>query len=106
LGAVEALGAQPHGDRERALAVVAEDDDVGVGVELGVGAGGDVAHGHKERIGKACGVELPGLADVEEGGRVWGLRAELDEGLGRDLGVEGIGGLIGHGVRISPGRCV
>jgi hypothetical protein len=45
---VKALLAEPHGYGEGALAVVAEDDDGAVGVELGVGAGGDVTHGHGE----------------------------------------------------------
>ena len=71
LGAVEALVAEPHGDGEGALAVMAEDDDVGVGVEFGVGAGGDFAHGHQQGVGQAGGLELPWLADVQEDGGVW-----------------------------------
>ncbi len=39
-------------------------DDGGVGVELLVGAGGDLAHGHEERVGQAGGLVLPGLAHV------------------------------------------
>ena len=69
--------------------MVADDDDGGVGVELGVGAGGDVAHGHVDGVGQGRGVELPGLADVEEDGGVgrWS-GAELGEGLRGDFGVE------------------
>src|SRR5438309_81976 len=48
LGVVEALRAEPHGDGERTLAVVAEDDDVVVGIEFGEGARGDLAHGHED----------------------------------------------------------
>jgi hypothetical protein len=44
--------------------VVAHDDDRGVGVEFGVGAGGDLAHRHKEGVGEAGGLVLPGLTDV------------------------------------------
>jgi hypothetical protein len=39
--------------------VVADDDDGGVGIELGVGAGWDVAHGHEEGVGEAGGVIFP-----------------------------------------------
>ena len=87
LGLVEALLAQPHGDVEGAGSVVAEDDDVGVGVELLVGAGGDVAHGHEDGVGEVGGLELPGLADVEEDGGI-GLGAEFSEGFGGYLGRE------------------
>ena len=90
LGALEALVAEPHGHGERALAVVTEDNDGGVGVELGVGAGGDVAHGHQDGVRQGGGVELPGLANVEEDRGVgrWG-GAELGEGLRGDFRVEG-----------------
>jgi hypothetical protein len=64
LDLLEALVAQPHSDTEGAGAVMAENDDRGVGVELGVGAGGDFAHGHEERVGEAGGLVLPGFADV------------------------------------------
>ncbi len=83
---VEALVAEPHGDGEGAGSVVAEDDDGGVGVELLVGAGGDFAHGHEERVGEAGGLVLPGFADVEEEWGV-GLLALLCEGFCGDLGV-------------------
>ena len=68
--------------------MMADDDDVGVGIEFGVGAGGDVAHRHQEGIGQVGGLEFPRLADVEEEGCVL-LRggAELGEGLRSDLGV-------------------
>ena len=65
LGVVEALFAEPHGYGEGALAVVAEDDDGLVGVELGVGAGGNVAHRHGDAAEGGFG-EFPGFADVEE----------------------------------------
>ena len=78
---VEALVAEPHGDVEGAGAVVAHDDDGLVGVEFGVGAGGDVAHGHEEGVGEAGGLVLPGLADVEQEGGV-GLLTLLEEGFG------------------------
>jgi hypothetical protein len=64
LDLLEALIAEPHSDTERAGAVVAENDDGGVGVELRVGAGGDFAHGHEERVGEAGGLILPRLADI------------------------------------------
>src|SRR5216683_8439259 len=64
LGVLEALVAEPHGYAEGAGSVVAEDDDGGVGVELLVGAGGDLAHWHEERVGQAGGLVLPGLAHV------------------------------------------
>ena len=107
LSALEALAAEPHCDGERALAVVAENDDVGVGVEFGVGTRGDVAHGHEEGIGQAGGLKLPGLADVEEDGRVR-LRGgtELDEGLRGDLRIGRAGGRGGHGSRIPLERAV
>jgi hypothetical protein len=83
--------------------VVAEDDDVGVGVEFGVSAGGDVAHGHEERVGETCGLEFPRLADVEEDGGVGrGGGTEVEEGLRGDLGVEG-DWLRGHDSRIPLG---
>jgi hypothetical protein len=83
LGVVETLFAEPHGYGERALAVVAEDDDGLVGVELGVGAGGDVAHGHGEAA-EAGGFEFPGLADVEQEGWL-GLVALSEVGFGGDF---------------------
>ena len=83
---VETLVAEPHGDAEGARAVVAEDDDGGVGVELLVGTGGDFAHGHEKGIGEAGGLVLPGFADVEEKSGV-GLLALLGEGTDGDLGV-------------------
>ncbi len=67
---IEALLPEPHGDVEGASAVVAEDDDGLVGVELLVGAGGDVAHGHEGGAGDGGGLSLPGLADVEQKRRI------------------------------------
>jgi hypothetical protein len=85
LSVIEALIAEPHGYREGAHSVMAEDDDVGVGIEFLIGARGDFAHGHEERVGEAGSLELPGFADIEQDGRV-GLLALLDEGFGCDLG--------------------
>ena len=65
--------------------MVAKDYDVGVGIKLLVSAGGDLAHGHQERVGKAGGLKFPRLADVEQDGRI-GLQAPLGEGFGRDFG--------------------
>ncbi len=64
LGVLEALVAEPHGDGEGARAVVAEDDDGLVGVELGVGAGGDLAHGDENGAGDGGGFRFPGFANV------------------------------------------
>jgi hypothetical protein len=51
--------------------VVAENEDVGVFVELFEGAGGDLVHRDEGGGGDVGGVELPGLADVEKEGRVF-----------------------------------
>ena len=72
LGLFEALLAEPGGDGEGAGAVVAEDENVPVFVELLVGAGGDFAHGDEGGVGEVGGLILPGLADVEEKRRVSG----------------------------------
>jgi hypothetical protein len=98
LSVVEALVAEPHGDGERALSVVADDDDGLVGVELGVGAGGDFAHGHEECVREAGELELDGFADVEQKGRV-GLVAKLEVGLGGDLRIKRE--YVGHDSRIN-----
>jgi hypothetical protein len=80
----EALLPEPHGDVEGARAVVAEDDDGLVGVELLVGAGGDVAHGHEGGAGDGGGLSLPGLADVEQKRRI-GVFEALGEGVDGDF---------------------
>ena len=80
---VEALFAEPHGYGEGALAVVAEDDDGLVGVELSVGAGGDVAHGHGDAAEAGFG-EFPGFANVEQEGWLR-LAALLEVGFGGDF---------------------
>ncbi len=64
LGVVEALDTQPHGDGKGAGAVVAEDDDGLVGIELGVSAGCDLAHGDEGGSGDGGGLGLPGLTNV------------------------------------------
>ena len=64
--------------------MVAHDDDGSVRIELGVGSGGDFAHGHKEPAGDAGGLELPGFADIQQEGRV-GLAALLGKDCGCDF---------------------
>ena len=67
--------------------MVAEDDDGLVGVELGVGAGGDFAHGHQQGSGEAGGLGFPGLADVEQE-RGLGIAALQEVSLGGDFRVK------------------
>lgn len=83
---VEALVAKPHGNAERAHSMMAEDYDMGVRVKLLMSAGCDLAHGHQERVGKAGGLKLPRLANIEQDGRIR-LRALLGKGFGGDFGV-------------------
>jgi hypothetical protein len=64
--------------------MVAEDYDGSIGVEFGVGAGGDFAHGHEEGVGDIGGLEFPGLAHVQKDWR-GGLLAELGEGFDGDF---------------------
>jgi len=64
LDVLEALVAEPHGNAERTCPVVAEDDYLLIWVEFRVGAGGDLAHGHEQRVGEGGGLVLPGLAYV------------------------------------------
>ncbi len=85
---VEALVAEPHGDGKGTGAVVAKDDVGRVGIELGVGAGRDLVHGDVEGIWEGGGGDLPGLAHVQENGRVGGLLAELEEGYRGDLWIK------------------
>ena len=84
LDVFEALLAQPHGDIERAHAVVAENDSGLVGVEF-LEARGDIAHGDMRRSGDSGDLELPGFADVKEQGRGW-LPASGGEAIDRDFG--------------------
>jgi hypothetical protein len=60
----KALITQPHGDAKGSGPVVAHDDDRGIRVEFGVGTGGNLSHGHEERVGEAGGLMLPRLTDV------------------------------------------
>jgi hypothetical protein len=60
----EALIAEPHGDAERTCSVVAEDDYLLIWIEFRMGAGGDLAHGHEQRVGEGGGLVLPGFAHV------------------------------------------
>lgn len=90
LDVIEALVAEPHGDGEGAGSVVAEDDVGEVRVELGVGAGGHLAHGDEGGTGDGGGGGFPGFADVEEGRwrRRCGLVAEEPhQSFGGDFGV-------------------
>jgi hypothetical protein len=70
LGVIEALIAEPHGYAEGAGSVVAEDYDGGVGVEFLMGARCYFSHGHKQSAGKAGGLVLPRLADIQEDGSI------------------------------------
>ena len=72
LGFVEALAAKPVGYGEGAGAVVADDKDGLFFVELLVGAAGDLVHGDDDAGLDVRGLKLPGLANVEEEGRVIG----------------------------------
>ena len=63
---LEALVAQPGGDVERTLTMMAQDHEALVGVELLVGARGDVAHGHQYTAGNARGLKFPRFAYVDE----------------------------------------
>lgn len=111
LGVLESLRAKPHGDGERADAVMAEDHYVGVGIEFGVRAGRDVAHGHEEGAGKGRSLRLPELANVQQyrgsGKRAFGKGGfageKPDVCLWCDLRVGTLNGKLGHGIRIYPG---
>ena len=43
----KALLPEPHGDVERTGTMVAKNDQGGIRIELGVGARGNIAHGHE-----------------------------------------------------------
>jgi hypothetical protein len=88
LGLCEALLTEPGGDAEGARAVMAEDGDGLVLVEFLVDAAGDVAHGDEGGAFDVRGLELPGLADVEQEGRV---------GFGEELFELGDGDFVVHG---------
>ena len=64
--------------------MVAEDYDRSIGIEFGMGAGGDLAHGHEEGVRDAGGLVLPGFTDVQQEGRI-GLLAQLGKSLGSDF---------------------
>ena len=63
---LEALIAKPDRNRKRARAVMAEDHDRSVFVELLEGARGDFIHRDEGRAFDARGFELPGLTDFEQ----------------------------------------
>ena len=71
LGVFESLIAEPGGDVERTLSVVAEDDEVLVGIEFLIGARGDVAHGHEEAAIDAGYFKFPWFADIDEASLVF-----------------------------------
>jgi hypothetical protein len=81
----ETLITQPHGDTEGTGSVMAHDDDGGVGIEFGVGSGGDFSHGHEDGVCDAGCLVLPRLANVQENRRV-GLLALLGKGFYVDFG--------------------
>jgi len=63
---------------------MAHHDDGGVGIKLGVGAGGYFSHGHKQGVGEVGGLVLPGFADVQKQGGVL-LLALPGKGFGRNF---------------------
>lgn len=69
---VKALLAEPVGDGERAGAVVAENENGSVFVELLMGAAGDLVHGDECGGFDVRGGVFPWLTDVEEERRVFG----------------------------------
>ena len=78
----KSLVAEPCGDVEGALAVMAEDSEVFFGIEFLVSAGGDVAHGHKGAGLDVGGGVFPRLADIDEAGLVF---AEKSGGVGGEI---------------------
>lgn len=72
LGFAEALLLQPVGDGERTAAVMAEDGDGLVFVELGEGLAGDFVHGHELCAFDVGGGVLPRFAYVQQEGRMFG----------------------------------
>jgi hypothetical protein len=87
LDVLKPLVSKPHGDREGTGAMVTEDDDGLVWIELLMRARGYLTHGHEQRIGEGSGVEFPRLADVQEEGRVR-LLTLLGKNLCRDFGLK------------------
>ena len=95
LDVLEALLAEPHGDIERACAMVAENDGGLGGVEF-LEARWDIAHGNVSRAGDGGDLELPSFADVKEQGWGW-LAAGGGEAIDRDFGWK----CVGHEPRIA-----
>ena len=92
--------------------MVAEDEDGGFFVELLVGAAGDFVHGDEGGAFDVGGLVFPGLADVEEEGRVVG--GEEGFGLGdgdfvdpwvKDTGVGGSARVPGFGSSLFVLSC-
>jgi len=71
LGVFESLISEPGGDVEGTLSVVAEDDEVLVGIEFLMGARGDVTHGHEQAAGDAGCFKFPWFADIDEASLVF-----------------------------------
>jgi hypothetical protein len=87
LDVLKPLVSKPHGDREGTGAVMTEDDDRLVWIELLMRARGYFTHGHEQRVGEGGGVEFPRLTDVQEEGRVR-LLTLLGKDLCRDFGLK------------------
>ena len=66
--------------------MVAHDDDRGVGIKFGVGAGGDFTHGHEGGVGDAGSLVFPGFSDVKQQGGVR-LLALFCKSFGGDFGL-------------------
>ena len=66
LGALESLSSQPRGYAHGADTMMAESDDVRLGIEFLVGAGRHFAHRHKNAALDVGGGLLPRLSDVEQ----------------------------------------
>jgi hypothetical protein len=92
---LESLIAKPGGDAHRAHSVMAEDDEVLVGIEFLMSACRNIAHGHLDAAFNARRGELPWFPHINEAGLII---AEEGDCIGRrDLEIE-------HGSSLVPGR--
>lgn len=71
LGVFESLIAEPGGDVEGTLSVVAENDEMLVRIEFLMGARGHVAHGHEQAAVDAGCFKFPWFADIDEASLVF-----------------------------------
>ena len=94
LGVLKSLLPEPHGDVQRTGAVMADNDDCLIRVELLVSAGRDFAHGHEASAREGGSGGLPGFTNIEQKGRVL-LSQLLGQGIDRDLGRDG------HALRVT-----